>query len=65
VISSDFCHGLVADGENDKAATPQAFEPVAVGRDEAAPVTVGQRLARWLETRTRPRYATMRTPACT
>src|SRR5215475_14916479 len=26
VISSDFCRGLVADDENDQAATPQAFE---------------------------------------
>jgi protein phosphatase len=26
VISSDFCRGLVADDENDQAATPEAFE---------------------------------------
>ncbi|WP_375485014.1 polynucleotide kinase-phosphatase [uncultured Jatrophihabitans sp.] len=26
VISSDFCRGIVADDENDQAATPQAFE---------------------------------------
>ncbi len=26
VISSDFCRGLVADDENDQAATPQAFQ---------------------------------------
>jgi protein phosphatase len=26
VISSDFCRGLIADDENDQAATPQAFE---------------------------------------
>ena len=26
VISSDFCRGLVADDENDQAATPAAFE---------------------------------------
>src|SRR6476619_6682399 len=26
VISSDFCRGLVADDENDQAATPDAFE---------------------------------------
>jgi protein phosphatase len=43
VISSDFCRGLVADDENDQAATPTAFEVlhfIAGKRLEAGRLTV-------------------------
>jgi protein phosphatase len=43
VISSDFCRGLVADDENDQAATPEAFELlhyIAGKRLEAGRLTV-------------------------
>ena len=43
VISSDFCRGLVADDENDQAATPTAFELlhyIAGKRLEAGRLTV-------------------------
>src|SRR6059058_6094653 len=43
VLSSDFCRGLVADDENDQAATPAAFDVlhfVAAKRLAAGRVTV-------------------------
>ena len=43
VISSDYCRGLVADDENDQAATPAAFEIlncIAAKRMEAGRLTV-------------------------
>ena len=35
VISSDFCRGLVADDENDQAATPDAFDVLTSSRASA------------------------------
>ena len=46
VLSSDFCRGLVADDENDQAATPDAFEVLHA--------IAGVRLRRGIFDRSRP-----------
>jgi protein phosphatase len=49
VISSDFCRGLVADDENDQAATGDAFDVLHY--------VVGKRLARGRSRTRSPRWA--------